>query len=45
MKLFKKKKNHDRLTQVVRYLTLASIAVGVLISLPDVRRYVKISTM
>ena len=34
-----------RLSTVFRYLAIAAAVAGVLINLPDIKRYIKISTM
>ncbi len=34
-----------KLSTVVRYVLMAAAIAGVLINLPDIKRYIKISTM
>ncbi len=33
------------LSKVIGYLALATLVAGVIVSLPDIKRYIKISTM
>ena len=34
-----------KLSNVVLYLTIVAVATGVIMNLPDIKRYIKISTM
>ncbi len=34
-----------KLSQVLGYLMVAAVAAAVVVSLPDIKRYIKISTM
>ncbi|MGI9070924.1 MAG: DUF6893 family small protein [Bryobacteraceae bacterium] len=34
-----------KLSQVVGYLVITAVAAAVIVSLPDIKRYIKISTM
>jgi hypothetical protein len=34
-----------KLGTIVRYLMIATAVAGVIVSLPDIKRYIKISTM
>ncbi len=34
-----------KLSNIVRYLVIAAVAATVIVSLPDIKRYIKISTM
>lgn len=34
-----------KLSHVVRYLMIAAVAATVIVSLPDIKRYIKISSM
>jgi hypothetical protein len=34
-----------KMSTVVRYLMMAAAIAGVIVSLPDIKRYIKISTM
>jgi hypothetical protein len=34
-----------KLSNVVRYLVMAALAAVVVVSVPDIKRYIKISTM
>ena len=33
------------LSKAIGYLALASIAIGILVNIPDIKRYIHISTM
>jgi hypothetical protein len=43
--LFKKKKSSNPVWKIVGGAALAVVAAGVIMSLPDIKRYIKISTM
>ncbi len=34
-----------KLSSIVRYLVIAAVAATVIVNLPDIKRYIKISTM
>jgi hypothetical protein len=34
-----------KLSSVIQYLVIATVAAAVIVSLPDIKRYIKISTM
>ena len=34
-----------KLSSIISYVLLAAVAAGVLLNLPDIKRYIKISTM